>query len=103
MVYVFGFLAVLLLEQIHIIFIFLRNSSKSKSDKIEQKKYSSDALKHSGNAICAVESGEIKKQLIGNDAPIYDSYYAMRQYENFVNKALIYKRILSVEGNRYNG
>lgn len=99
---VFGGLTALLLVQIRNI-IYYQSSAKGNSDNSRRKQYSGHILEHSEKTMCAVESGRIKKQLIENDAPLYDSYNAMHQYANFIDNSVAYKKILSLKGSRYDG
>ena len=99
----FGGLTLLMIIQILNIIFFIRSSSKDDTDAIRMQKYSIPVIKHGNNAICAVEAGKIKKQLIENDAPIFDSYTAMCQYINFVDSSIAYKKIQTLKENRYYG
>jgi len=103
MICVFGGLTALLLVQIRNVIIYYQSSAKGNSDDSGREQYSSHILEHSEKAMCAVESGRIKKQLIGNSAPLYDSCSAMHQYVNFIDNSAVYKKILNLKGSRYDG
>lgn len=103
MICVFGGLTALLLVQIHNLIVYYRSSAKSNSDNPKREQYSSHILEHSEKAMGAVMSGRIKKQLIENDALVYDSYNAMRQYANFIDNSVAYKKIQNLKGSRYDG
>ena len=103
MICVFGGLIALLLLQIHNLIVYYRGFAKGNSDNPKREQYSSHILEHSKKAMGAVASGRIKKQLIENDALVYDSYNAMRQYANFIDNSVAYKIIQSLKESRYDG
>lgn len=103
MICVFGGLTALLLLQIRNIIVCCRSSAKGNFDDSEGEQCSSSILEHSEKVMCAVVSGKIKKQLIENDALIYDNYNVMCQFANFIDNSVTYKKIQSLKGSRYDG
>ncbi len=95
-------LAVLLIAQIGYVFIKINRSQKNRVI-LSRIKYPADVLRHSEKSIQAVINGEIKKQLIENDAPLYNSAKALQQYSEFIKESTIYKKIFILKGSRYNG
>lgn len=99
---VLGALAALLIAQIRYVLIF-HKKYKKKSNDFNAKKYPDNILEHSEKTIQAVELGIIKKQLIENDAPLYNSGQALQEYVTFVDNATVYKKLSNLKGSRYNG
>lgn len=95
-------LAVLLIAQVGYVFIKINRSQKNKVTPLRTK-YPADVLEHGEKSIQAVINGEIKKQLIENDAPLYNSAQALQQYSEFIKESTIYKKIFILKGSRYNG
>lgn len=54
-------------------------------------------------AMEAVESGKVKKQLLPNDAPKYDSGKTLNQYIEFINSSELYQYLISLKEQKYNG
>lgn len=99
---VLGDLVALLIAQIRYVLIF-HNCYKKKLIDVEIKQYPDNILEHSEKTIQAVESGIIKKQLIENDAPLYNSGQVLQEYVTFVDNATVYKKVSNLKGSRYNG
>lgn len=55
------------------------------------------------NAMGAVENGEVKKQLLLNNAQKRDSNKVLDQYISFINNSMLYKYLISIGDQKYNG
>lgn len=99
---VLGALVALLIAQIRYVLIF-RRIYKTKLNGFNAQKYPDNILEHSEKTMKAVELGIIKKQLIENDAPLYNSGQALQEYVTFVDTATVYKKISDLKGSRYYG
>lgn len=64
--------------------------------------YSKETLEKTKTVIAAIENNEIKKHIITNNAPKYDSSKAQIQYKNFLLSELM-KDILELNDERYYG
>lgn len=64
--------------------------------------YSKETLEKTKTVIVAIENNEIKKHIITNNAPKYDSLKAQIQYKNFLLSELM-KDILELNDERYYG
>lgn len=98
----FTVLAVLLIAQVGYVFIKINRSQKNTVSSFRTE-YPADVLEHGEKSIQAVINGEIKKQLIENDASLYNSAKALHQYSEFIKESTIYKKIFILKGSRYNG
>ncbi len=96
-------LVILLVVQICIIGYHAYLFKKNHKHNWDKSQYSTTTIEHSEKIIQAIESGKIKKQLIENDAPIYNSNKAMSQYVKFVDNSPIYREISALKGGRYYG
>lgn len=57
-----------------------------------------------GNRVMlAVRSGKVKKQLLPNNSPKYDSKNALKKYIKFINESEIYKKIVSIKESGFYG
>lgn len=65
----------------------------------------SDVAKESiGNRVMfAVRCGKVKKQLLPNNSPKYDSKNALKEYIKFINESEIYKKIVSIKESGFYG
>lgn len=64
--------------------------------------YSKETLEKTKTAMTAIENNEIKKHIITNNAPKYDSSKTLIQYKNFLLSELM-KDILELNDERYYG
>lgn len=64
--------------------------------------YSKETLEKTKTVIAAIENNEIKKHIITNNAPKYDSSKTQIQYKNFLLSELM-KDILELNDERYYG
>lgn len=64
--------------------------------------YSKETLEKTKTVIAAIENNEIKKYIITNNAPKYDSSKTQVQYKNFLLSELM-KDILELNDERYYG
>jgi|GEM_PF-3542369 hypothetical protein len=64
--------------------------------------YSKETLEKTKTVIAAIENNEIKKHIITNNAPKYDSSKTQVQYKNFLLSELM-KDILELNDERYYG
>lgn len=64
--------------------------------------YSKETLEKAKTVIAAIENNEIKKHIITNNAPKYDSSKTQVQYKNFLLSELM-KDILELNDERYYG
>lgn len=98
---IFGVIILLLLVQF--IFIYLRNTPNDRSKKLNNKVYSKEISELGEKTMCAVKTGKVKKQLLSNDAPEYDSNNALEQYEAFVDQSTVYKKVMSIKEQKFHG
>lgn len=91
-------LLVTILIQIYFIIRYIKNgiSIPYSND------YSKETLKKTKTVIVAIENNEIKKHIITNNAPKYDSSKVQIQYKNFLLSELM-KDILELNDERYYG
>lgn len=99
---IYGILGVLLILLIAQVIVFYKViKGKSPKDVIEYEKFSEE-VNHLGDRMMGeVTSGTIKKQLLTNDAPTYDSRKTMEKYKEFVEGSSLYKRISNIGESRY--
>lgn len=64
--------------------------------------YSKETLEKTKKVIAAIENNEIKKHIITNNTPKYDSSKTQIQYKNFLLSELM-KDILELNDERYYG
>lgn len=91
-------LLVTILIQIYFIIRYIKNgiSIPYSND------YSKETLEKTKTVIAAIENNEIKKHIITNNAPKYDSSKTQIQYKNFLLSELM-KDILELNDERYYG
>lgn len=51
----------------------------------------------------ALDAGKIKKQLLHNDAPVYNSKDTVRKYLDFLSSSELSDYIMNIEDGKYNG
>lgn len=91
-------LFVTILVQIYFITHYIKNGiSIPYSDD-----YSKETLEKTKTVIVAIENNEIKKHIITNNTPKYDSSKTLIQYKNFLLSELM-KDILELNDERYYG
>ena len=91
-------LFVTILVQIYFIIRYIQNGiSIPYSDD-----YSKETLEKTKTVIAAIENNEIKKYIMANNAPKYDSSKTQVQYKNFLLSELM-KDILELNDERYYG
>ncbi len=98
---VFLFWAILfvtILVQIYFIIRYIRNGVHIPYNN----DYSKETLEKTQTVIDAIENNEIKKHIITNSAPKYDSPKTRIQYKNFLLSELM-KDILELNEERYYG
>ena len=97
---VFGVVILLLLIQ----FIYIiKNASNNRGKKQNYKVYSKEISELGEKTMCAVKAGKVKKQLLSNDAPEYDSNNALEQYVAFVDQSTVYKKVMSIKEQKFHG
>lgn len=97
---IFGVVILLLLIQ----FIYIiRNASNNRGKKQNNKVYSKEISELGEKTMCAVKAGKVKKQLLSNDAPEYDSNNALEQYVAFVDQSTVYKKVMSIKEQKFHG
>lgn len=91
-------LLVTILIQIYFIIRYIKNgiSIPYSND------YSKETLEKTKTVIAAIENNEIKKHIITNNAPKYDSSKTRIQYKNFLLSELM-KDILELNDEKYYG
>nr|WP_296480330.1 hypothetical protein [uncultured Acetatifactor sp.] len=99
---IFIVLIALLIAQVGYVIGKVKKNRKNEDDYLKSV-YSTDVLEHGKKSMQAVRSGEIKKQLIENDAPLYNSARTLQQYSKFIEESTIFKKILVFKESRYNG
>lgn len=92
----------LLIAQVGYVIAKVKRNREKEGNSLKSV-YSADVLEHGEKSMQAVISGEIKKQLIENDAPLYNSAEAVLQYSRFIRESTIFQKILAFKGSRYNG
>lgn len=97
---IFGVVILLLLIQ----FIYIiRNALNNRGKKQNNKVYSKEISELGEKTMCAVKAGKVKKQLLSNDAPEYDSNNALEQYVAFVDQSTVYKKVMSIKEQKFHG
>ena len=91
-------LLVTILIQIYFIIRYIKNGISIPYNN----DYSKETLEKTKTAIAAIENNEIKKHIITNNAPKYDSSKTQVQYKNFLLSELM-KDILELNDERYYG
>lgn len=91
-------LLVTILIQIYFIIRYIRNGISIPYNN----DYSKETLEKTKTVIAAIENNEIKKYIITNNAPKYDSSKTQVQYKNFLLSELM-KDILELNDERYYG
>ncbi|MFR7476063.1 hypothetical protein [Frisingicoccus sp.] len=99
-VIIYIILGVILLLPLAQIVILVKANIRSKK-KQSNSDYEPSVKQLGKNVMHAVENGTIKKQLLLNDAPEYDSTNALKRYVNFIEKSSIYKQIANIEDTRF--
>ena len=89
---------VIILVQIYFIIRYIRNGVHIPYND----DYSKETLEKTQKVINAIENNEIKKHIITNSAPKYDSSKTRMQYKNFLLSELM-KDILKLNEERYYG
>lgn len=92
-------LFVTILVQIYFITHYIKNGI---SIPYNNNDYSKETLEKTKTVIVAIENNEIKKHIITNNAPKYDSSKTKVQYKNFLLSELM-KDILELNDERYYG
>jgi len=91
-------LLVTILLQIYFIIRYIKNGISIPYNN----DYSKETLEKTKTVIAAIENNEIKKYIITNNAPKYDSSKTQVQYKNFLLSELM-KDILELNDERYYG
>lgn len=91
-------LLVTILIQIYFIIRYIKNGISIPYNN----DYSKETLEKTKTVITAIENNEIKKYIITNNAPKYDSSKTQVQYKNFLLSELM-KDILELNDERYYG
>lgn len=91
-------LIVIIFVQVYFIVRYVRNGVHIKQDN----SYSQETLEKTKYVIEAIETKKIKKHIITNSAPKYDSPKTRIQYKNFLLSELM-KDILELSEERYHG
>lgn len=91
-------LFVTILVQIYFIIRYIQNGISIPYNN----DYSKETLEKTKTVIAAIENNEIKKYIITNNAPKYDSSKTQVQYKNFLLSELM-KDILELNDERYYG
>lgn len=91
-------LLVTILIQIYFIIRYIKNGISIPYNN----DYSKETLEKTKTVIAAIENNEIKKYIITNNAPKYDSLKTQVQYKNFLLSELM-KDILELNDERYYG
>lgn len=91
-------LLVTILIQIYFIIRYIKNGISIPYNN----DYSKETLEKTKTVIAAIENNEIKKHIITNNAPKYDSSKTQVQYKNFLLSELM-KDILELNDERYYG
>ena len=91
-------LLVTILVQIYFIIRYIQNGISIPYNN----DYSKETLEKTKTVIAAIENNEIKKYIITNNAPKYDSSKTQVQYKNFLLSELM-KDILELNDERYYG
>jgi hypothetical protein len=91
-------LLVTILIQIYFIIRYIKNGISIPYNN----DYSKETLEKTKTVIAAIENNEIKKYIITNNAPKYDSSKTQVQYKNFLLSELM-KDILELNDERYYG
>lgn len=93
-------LLVIILVQIYFIVQYIRNGVYMHISN--DNAYSQETLEKTRLVIDAIQNSEIKKHIITNSAPKYDSPKTRMQYKNFLMSELM-KDILELSEERYCG
>lgn len=96
---IFGVVILLLLIQL----TYIRNASNDRSKKQNNKVYPKEISELGEKTMRAVKAGKVKKQLLSNDAPEYDSNNALEQYVTFVERSTFYKKVMSIKEQKFHG
>lgn len=91
-------LLVTILIQIYFIIRYIKNGISIPYNN----DYSKETLEKTKTVIAAIENNEIKKYIMTNNAPKYDSSKTQVQYKNFLLSELM-KDILELNDERYYG
>lgn len=91
-------LLVTILIQIYFIIRYIKNGISIPYNN----DYSKETLEKTKTVIAAIENNEIKKHIITNNTPKYDSSKTQIQYKNFLLSELM-KDILELNDERYYG
>ncbi len=67
------------------------------------RKYSQEIFKIGKDRMNDVISGKIKKQLITNDSPVYDSDAELQNFQKFMEDNSLHNRISQIKDTRYYG
>ena len=77
--------------------------TRHREEKWENKGYSAEVSGYGEKAMCAVNDGRVKKQLLSNDAPRYNSNNVLKQYVTFVDQSSMYKKLALMKERRFHG
>lgn len=100
---IFGVVILLLLIQFIYIIRNASNNREKKQNNQNNKVYSKEISELGEKTMCAVKAGKVKKQLLSNDAPEYDSNNALEQYVAFVDQSTVYKKVMSIKEQKFYG
>ena len=101
---VYGILGILLfLLVVQGIILIKAIKKKPAKDIIEYSKFPEEVNRLGDEMMGEVTSGKLKKQLLTNDAPTYDSHKTMEKYKEFVENSPLYKRISDIGESRFHG
>lgn len=93
---------ILLLPLVQFIIYFKALSNKTRKEE-NDKAYSKEIYELGKKTMHAVEAGKVKKQLLSNDAPEYDSSNALEQYVNFVEQSTVFEKVMSIKEVKFHG
>ena len=97
-----AFIWIIMLSIIGIqIFSIIRFVKKGESVKFDDS-YSDEAIEKTKIIVDAIRTNKIKKHILTNSAPIYDSKKTLLHYKNFLESELMKELSLMKEGT-YNG
>ena len=111
---IFGIIVLALLFQVFIMQVEIKKR-RSLAHQIKEyvcegdlKEYAKiidiDRIVEIGNKIMdALDTGKIKKQLLHNDAPVYNSKDTAKKYLDFISDSELSDYIMNIKDGKYNG
>lgn len=98
----FFIILLLLVQFVFLLFKIPLVQSKKKKKQCSDK-YGKEIVELAEKVMCAVNTGKVKKQLLPNDSQLYNSNNTLKKYVDFVNRSAIYKKIVSIEDDKFYG